>query len=410
VGRRSFRFHPPLVEYGPALRWALLRAFGPVELLESVEPPALLPEDATATVALALRLELAARIAARHPRQRLTAELGEEGAAALARERTAATAMGLQIAEVARDVAEVASVAGLPIAFLKFMALEAAGYLAPGARSACDVDLLVPARAAESFWRALQTAGFSSPGQAGYEHQLPTLIGPRGGAVEIHRMIPGVRLAGRGSATWEDLEKAGLLEPLPPQAGFPGACTIPAAEVLAAHAAVHGLGQHGFWPGSYPLFRMVADLIDLGGSGESDLGALTESAGHWIERDVPPAEVEALRALCRRLAAGETPGAGWDAPEETLLRHLVAGRLDADYEAALRLALFRRQPSDRPAPLRLAGAIASTLWLSRPQIDALYGKPRGPLGYAGRRLARPFDLLGRLAGYGWRALRSGSRG
>lgn len=353
---------------------------------------------------LARRLELAARIAARHERRLLVDEQGEEGAAVLARDRTGAAAMGLQIAEVARVVAEVASVAGLPIAFLKFVALEVGGYLAPGSRSACDVDLLVPARAAASFWRALQAAGFASPGQAGYEHQLPTLIGPRGGAVEIHRMIPGVRLAGRDSATWDDLEKAELLQPLPPEAGFPGACRVPSAEVLAAHAAVHGLGQHGFWPGSYPLFRMVADLIDLGE------GALTERAGQWIERDVPRVEADALRALCRRLAAGEAPGAGWHAPEEILLRHLVAGRLDADYEAALRLALFRRQPSDRPAPLRLAGAIASTLWLSRPQIDALYGKPRGPLGYAGRRLARPFDLLGRLAGYGWRALRSTSRG
>jgi hypothetical protein len=55
--------------------------------------------------------------------------------------------------------------------------------------------------------------------------------------------------------------------------------------------------------------------------------------------------------------------------------------------------------------VRLLRSLVGAVVLSDAQIDAIYGPPRGRLGYLGRRLARPFDLLGRLAGYGWRALR-----
>jgi hypothetical protein len=44
--------------------------------------------------------------------------------------------------------------------------------------------------------------------------------------------------------------------------------------------------------------------------------------------------------------------------------------------------------------------VLSTVFLSEAQIDAIYGRPRGRLGYLGRRLARPFDLLLRLGRYG----------
>ncbi len=35
-----------------------------------------------------------------------------------------------------------------------------------------------------------------------------------------------------------------------------------------AHLLVHGLGQHGFSPGAYPLIQLLADLQDLGFTGE----------------------------------------------------------------------------------------------------------------------------------------------
>jgi hypothetical protein len=223
--------------------------------------------------------------------------------------------------------------------------------------------------------------------------------------VEVHRLVLGVRL-GRGgpSAGWEELEREGLLVPLLDPPGLPGRCSAPVVEVQAAHVLVHGLGQHGFFPSSYSMLKMVADLIDLGAE------SLTPRALSWVARDVSPEEAEAARRLCARLVAGEDPAgwAGWDGPEEILLRHILAGRLDPDYERALRLGLFLPQPSDRGPAARLAHAVWSAVALSDAQIDAIYGPPSprlGHLGYLGRRLARPFDLLLRLGRYTARWLR-----
>jgi hypothetical protein len=173
--------------------------------------------------------------------------------------------------------------------------------------------------------------------------------------------------------------------------------------VLAAHVLVHGLGQHGYWPSSYSLLKMVADLLDLG---EVDPEVLSDRAAAWVARDVSADEVAAVRGMIGRLAAGEDP-AGWRGAEEELLRHILAGRLDPEYAGALRLGLFRPQPSERSRPVQLARAVLGAIFLSDAQIDAVYGPPRNRLGYLGRRLARPFDLLRRLGSYGtrWARLR-----
>jgi putative nucleotidyltransferase-like protein len=378
----SLRFRPPRLAISPEARWMLLRAFGPAEapFSGSVEP--------AAALAMARRFELSARIAARQGRDRLSRELGIETASGFGRERTAAAAVGMRLMAVARRLAERAVPLGVPVAFLKFVALEGAGLLVAGSRDACDVDALVPADRAEDLWRALLAAGYRGSPLPASEHQLPALEDPQGGAVEVHRLLLGVRLEGASSATYQALDRGGLLVPLP---DFPGRCSAPAPDVQAAHVLVHGLGQHGWWPASYSLLKMVADLIDL--------GPLTDRALAWVAKDVPAGEAEAIRRLCARLAAGEEPAA-LDPPEETLLRHFLAGRLDADYERALRLGLFRSQPSDRPAAVRLARGVLGTVFLSDAQIDAIYGPPRRRLGYLGRRLARPFDLLLRLGRYG----------
>jgi hypothetical protein len=394
------RFQPPPLVLSSEIRWMLLRAFGPpgAPFLETVEP--------AAALALARRFEISARIAARQGRERLAAELGDpagDPAAAFAHDRRAAAAAGLRLMGEAGRVAAVAAGLGIPLAFLKFAALEAAGVLAAGSRGACDVDLLAPEDRARELWQALVAAGFRASGLPEAEHQLPALVWPQGGAVEVHRTLPGVRLAGPAarSARYETLEAAGMLRPLP---AFPGRCAAPPPEVLAAHVLVHGIGQHGFWPASYPLFKMVADLSDLRELG--GLGALTDRALGWVARDVSPAEAAAVRGLVARLTAGEDPRE-WEGGEETLLRHLLAGRLDAGYERALRLGLFHPQPSDRPRPLQLARTLLGAVFLSKAQIDAVYGPPRSALGYLGRRLARPFDLGWRLGRYGWARLRGG---
>ena len=368
----------------------LLRAFGPAGAAAPVTPAAV---DPAAALGLARRFEVAARIAARQGRERLAAELGPEAAAGFARERVAAAAVAMRLMAAAGQVAAVAAPLGIPLAFLKLVALEGTGLLAAGSRGACDVDVLAPADRAAELWRALAAAGWQGGDHPGYEHQLPALSHPERGVVEVHRLVLGVRL-GRGgpSAGWEELEREGLLVPLLDPSGLPGRCSAPVAEVQAAHVLVHGLGQHGFFPSSYSMLKMVADLIDLGAE------SLTPRALSWVVRDVSPEEAEAARRLCARLAAGDDP-AGWAGPEEVLLRHILAGRLDPDYERALRLGLFLPQPSDRGPAARLAQAVWSAVALSDSQIDAIYGPPSHRLGYLGRRLARPFDLLLRLGRY-----------
>ncbi|MFP5285889.1 MAG: nucleotidyltransferase family protein [Thermoanaerobaculia bacterium] len=386
------RFRPPRVAVSPEVRWMLLRAFGPAgsPFPQSVGPPEAL--------ALARRFELSARIAARQGREALARELGEEAAAGFARDRVAVTASGLRLLATAREVAGVADRLGLPVAFLKFVALEGAGLDAAVRRAACDVDVLAPAGRVQELQDALVAAGFQASGLPEGEHQLPALQHPSGGVVEVHRLILGVRPEGSLSATFETLEGHGLLAPLP---GLPGRCSIPVPEVQAAHVQVHGLGQHGWWPASYSLLKMVADLLDLTSTGKECV--LTARALSWVEGDVPPAEAETVRRLCDRLAAGDDPASGWDGPEEVLLLHILAGRLDPEYEKSLRLGLFHSQPTDRPPALRLARRIWDALFLTRAQVDAVYGKPRHPLGYLGRQLARPFDLIARLGTYGLRA-------
>ena len=379
----SLRFRPPPLAVPVEARWMLLRAFGPVG---APFPGAADPEG---VLAMARRFELSARIAARQGRERLAAELGAEAAEGFVRDRRTAAAGGLRLQAAARRVAEVAAMiepVGLPLAFLKFMALETTGVLAAGSRDACDVDVLAPEDRAKELWRALLAAGWNSSGLPDAEHQLPALEDPEGGVVEVHRLLPGVRLAGGSSATFEALDRQGLLAPLP--SDWPGRSVAPAPEVQAAHVLVHGLGQHGYWPTSYSLLRMVADLIDL--------DALTGRAAGWVEKDVPTAEAEAVRKLCACLAAGEDP----QGMAEILLRHMLAGRLDPDYEQSLRLGLFQSQPTDRSRPAQLARAVLGAIVLTDAQIDVLYGRPRTRLGYLGRRLARPFDLLLRLGRYG----------
>jgi len=402
----ALRFNPPPLTLAPEARWMLLRAFGPAAAPFSV------PVDAPAALALARRFEVSGRIAARQGRERLAAELGPEVAAGFARDRAAAAAVSMRLMAAAGQVAAMAAAsppAGMPLTFLKLAGLEGAGLLAAGSRGACDLDVLAPAGWAEELWQALVTAGWQGGGPS-YEHQLPALSHPERGVVEVHRLVPGLRLGGSASAasaTWEDLEREGLLLPL---ADLPGRCSVAVPEVQAAHALVHGLGQHGFTPAAYSLLKMMADLQDLGD------GALTPRALAWVARDVPPGEAAAVRRLGARLAAGEDPaawaiGAAGDPPEATLLRHILAGRLDADYANALRLGLFRPPPGDRGPVVRLARAIWGAVALSDAQIDGIYGpagangRPRGRLGYLGRRLARPFDLLLRLGSYGTRWLK-----
>jgi hypothetical protein len=444
--RTGLRFRPPAVEMSPAIRWMLVRAFGPV----GAAAPAAGGEEA---LGLCRLFELSARVAARQGRARLQAEIGE-AAAGFARDQALAVAGGMRLMALGGRVAAAAAALDLPLVFLKFAGLELSGLLAPGSRAACDLDVLAPAGRAGELQRALIAGGFRPSGLPPPEQQLAALAGAEG-IVEVHRVLLGVRIAGERSATLADLVRAGLLVPvtlLPGDAagteeagtrddhlgrlapdddearlardvnegGFAtdghadGLATL-APVAAVAHALVHGIAQHGWSPLAYSLFKMFGDLVDLGFGGAAG-AALGAAAGPWVAGELTAGELAAARGLCAALAAGDDLGGWGDSPavEAALLRHALAGRLQPPYERALKLGLFRRQPSDHAEAGRLARSLLATLWLSRDQVDAIYGPPRHRLGYLARQLARPFDLLARLGRYGGRALalrrRRGSAG
>ena len=401
MNRSGLRFSPPPFALTAEVRWVLARAFAP----PGAPAAPLAHPTAAGALAAARRLALAARIGARHQREALAVEVGAESAEGFHRERLAATVAELRQLALAREVTATAASLGLPVAFLKYVALELAGLLTTGSRGAADVDVLVPAGRVGELARDLVARGFCPLTRWGEDHHLPTLAHPERGTVEIHRHLPGLSAPGaRRFATFDDLAGRDLLRRVETPAGE---AWIPAREILVAHALVHGIAQHGWDPASYPLLRMVADLLDLGVAGDDGgVGeALLAQAQSWLGDRLAPAEVAAAGELCAALAAGEAGGGPAGAAERLpadgdggrLLRHALAGAFDEKYRDSLKLHTAAPALSDRSA---LAGGLRQlgrALILSRRQIDEIYGPPRSRLGYLGRRLGRPFDLVWRVA-------------
>jgi hypothetical protein len=390
----AFRFAPPAVRASHELRWVLAHAFGPGGAAATTRESL----DTAVVLALARQLGVGPRLGLRIT---ATGALAGTGLAAeLARGSSLAAASQMRAHEAAGCVAEVAVELGTSCCFLKGVALDALGLVAPGSRPLADVDVLVETAAAPAIARRLQANGFTSGGGE-YPHQLAPLVHPRLGAVELHLHLPGVRLPGRrGFATLDDLTAGRMVRPWP-DGTLPPSARVPAPPALAAHLLAHGLAQHGFRPAAYPGLRLVGDLIDLGlpaADGEALLAAaLLLLAG------VPPVEARAAAALARGLASGLGDGllAG-DDPPARLLRHLVAGALDEGYRERLKLQELRYPLAEGGAVgARLAGVWRAVL-LSREQVDALYGRQAGSWGYLARRLTRPLDLM-------WRTARAASR-
>ncbi len=400
-GVPGVRFRPPRVTASPTLSWLLLRAFAPA----GIASPQPSPGEA---LALARRLGLASRIASRQEAALLRSELGEEEAGAFSRRRAATAAGALRLRASAGEVVRVASAEGIPLVFLKGFALEVGGWLDVGSRPAADLDLLAPEQEVERLQEALLAAGFRAGPTGDMEHQLAPLVAPAGGVIEVHRCLLGVRPAGsRRSATLAVLAAAGRLVEAP---GWEG-CRLPDRSLLLAHAAVHGLVQHGFSPDAYVALRLVADWIDLGAAeleGEEwrGLSALVAAV-------LSPAELGGLLALSNRLSKGDLaplsePPSG--SPEATLLHHCLAGTLDESYASTLKLEMLAHPLSDL-APLRARWrAVRNAVFPSAADLEVLYGGAAGPLPGGGlgprlgRRLWRPVDLVIRTLRHSVRVL------
>lgn len=399
----STRFDPPPVEIPNALRWVLGRAFGPAGV-------AVLPvSDGGRTVELARRSSLAGLIGSRSSLEALASEVGSRAAARFVLEHQAALGAAQWLMQALGPVGEAASAVGSPVVLLKFAALTLAGHTPYGTRKAGDVDVLVAPEAIEAVAAGLRERGFGPSGYRDGAHQLSPLRDGEGRAVELHRYVPGLCVPeGGGAATAGALRDAGLLEEEGPgRTGSGEGPRVPVRDVLLAHAVVHGVAQHGLEPGGYPLFRMVADVVALGGR-VSDV----EGVRRWIAGAVSLEEVEGTLSLAERLAAGDASlfdAGGPVTADVVLLRHFAAALLDEDYVRSLRLRWPVSSRGRRGLSAWARGAWEAVA-VTDAQIDVLYGPPRSRWGYVGRRVLRPFDLVRRAARYAASALRLRLRG
>ena len=374
----------------------LLRAFGPFERAWSE------PLDLDEVWRLAGAFDLVPRIAGRLGPDVLRRETGEEAGERWLRTYRLTAASNLQFIAFARKLAGIAKGLGFPVAFLKGTALGLSAVVPLGWRPACDIDLLVPPNRLEELRAALVREGFVSSKLPGHEHQMPPLHHPSWPMVELHRHIPGLRLnGGRSSATFDDLERLGLLEQgtQAPEGSF-----LPVKKVLVAHCLVHGLVQHGPAPSSYPPFRAIADLIDLGFGDEAE----PLPATFRLDR-LDDEAVETARSLVRHLMQGVTPDlVTGEAPQSRLLRHFIVGATDERYREALKAnPRSFLGPSEKSAPLAFLSAVHHALFISRPEVDAIYGRQKSSAGYLYRQVMRPADLLVRAVRYAIQAVRSG---
>jgi len=391
------RFHPPSFTLSAELRWVLARAFGPCD----GSPPSG-PLELQVAIEVAGALQLASRIASRQPEGRLAAEVGGELALLLQRRRRQDAARETAIDAGLGRVASHLDAHRLPFAPLKLAALMRGGYLAAGSRGGADVDILVPRSRISELREVLLKEGYRQSALGEPEHQLPSFFDPTGCMVEVHLVVLGVRIAeSRRSAGYENLDRSGLLQSCE---GPQGVLSMPKREVLAAHALAHGLAQHGARPGDYPLFRMVADLQDLGATG-SEGDPVLAPVPAWLERTVKPDLVAAVAELIRCLSGPDPlPAEGpWlHSPAGILLRHFAAAALEPRYRRALALAVLEPRLSDHGAAWVLSSTLFRALYPSRAALAALYGPNRSWPRLLGQRLWRPIDLAVRLV----RALRA----
>ena len=236
------------------------------------------------------------------PQARLDGELGPQAATELKHQRASAVAQEMRLGAALEAADAAAADLRIPYAVLKGQALVLGGFAPDGGRPSSDLDLLVPEAKLDALQKELLRREFIVAGEA-YEHQAPGLRHAGGGMIELHRVLPGVRLEPKRSATFGTLAAAGLLAP-PPSAMTlrrRGDLRLPRRELLTAHALVHAIAQHGLAPAVFPGFLFLGDLVDLafrGSGGRATLAAIVP----WIESEVSYEEASAALDLATALA------------------------------------------------------------------------------------------------------------
>lgn len=378
---RPLRLDPPPLADDAALAWALAAAFA------RDLPTAPAAGDRARAARWAARLGIQERIAARFGAERLENELGSAAIDAVRAARFA-VAQGVTILDRAAEVAEIARDLGVPVLWLKFAGLVAAGREVLGRRGVADLDLLIPEERSPELLAALLARGFVRAATREPPHQIATLVRAPAGVVDLHRYLPMLTGTDRRGRRFDELERAGLIAPA---AAIAPETFAPVPALAAAHAAVHVVEQHAFVPG-YPHLRAVGDLIDLDVGGTTAVAAVAALGADAAA----PGEVEALAALATALARGEMPCGR----ARVWLAHFVALGSRPEYARSLRLRAALRGTGEG-RPLRTAlGRLRRLLFLTAAEVEAIHGPQRGRAAILARQLARPFDLLVRS----WTAL------
>jgi hypothetical protein len=320
---RPLGFRPPLFPLDPELEWVLQRAFGPLVW----SPTA--PLSGKKLLENALRLDVAGRIAARQSRELLGREMGPEAAQGLREQYVGIVACEALLERALDLVLEHAEISSVPCILLKYAALNRIGALRAGARSASDIDVLVPQARARAFQAALVRNGYREVGLVESAHQLPMLQDPNGAFLELHLHLPGVTLGkGLPFACAEDLIAAGLTRPA-------GSALLPDPAIITAHALVHGLVQHARAPHAYSALKTFADLADLEQAGH---GAF-ERAGVFLTMGMTEDDFTSALTLARALQRGDLETA-MSGSGGVLLRHALASQLNQGYATGLYLRML----------------------------------------------------------------------
>jgi hypothetical protein len=305
------------------LEWVLKRAFGPPSWTPTT------PLSGQRLVDVALRLDVASRIASRHPRELLEREMGSAASHRLREQYVGTVARGALLDHALDQLLERATDSGVTCILLKYAALNRMGVLSVGARVAGDIDVLVPQASAEQFQAALVRSGYQEVGLAESAHQLPILQDPNGSLVEVHLHLPGVTLGpGQPFVTADHLISAGLTRQF-------GSALLPDPAIVTAHAIAHGLVQHARAPHGYSPLKTFADLADLAQAG---YGAF-EQASALLTAAMTEGDLTSALTLARALQQGDLETA-MRGPTGVLLRHALASQLDRGYATRLLLRML----------------------------------------------------------------------
>lgn len=387
---KGIRFSPPNSKLDDNVAWVLTRAFAPPVTTERAPHHERLD--------CARRLRLLPRILSRTPRNLLVADLGEAATERLVLEHRRQVARGLGIRRTQQQVADAAHDLDTSLVLLKFAALCELGCTSPASREACDLDVLVDANHAAALADRLCDIGYKCPPRRGPPHQPYVLHSPAGIMVELHVHIPYLRLGAEGSfATLDMLKSASVVGPLDPD---DETVLIPSRSLMAAHLILHGMVQHGFEPQTYPGWRLISDLTDLGFSEDQTLQA---DSRRWIETCVSAEEIDALSVLITTLRLGRVD-ALWPSSDGAalLLRHHVLVVTDGQYRARV---MLRRQVQ----ALREEGLAkwARSLWtyaFALPDANLRRIYQHSKLSMFWLRVLRPADFAWRGFRRAWRAV------